>query len=431
MESIHKLLGKVIAGGRPNLEEFLQSFCPIFEWMQHLHSTPQDKEWHAEGNVFKHTQMVLDCCYDLIETEASQLTNDQKLSLVLGAVLHDIGKPFTTKEVEIHSVIRIVAPHHEAKGASYLAYKMLDLDIPYNIVLSVLSLVNYHHMPKLLVIKNATKANYYHLARLANMELLYYMAMADMLGRECVDQESQLDLIRLFRIYCEEYELWKKINPYEEWQGFFEHELRKYSSDCRDLIYGNAIRDFEAGLISTPHEAIARHYSYLDNFPQLVILMGPSGSGKSSWIQKHLKDYIIISLDKLREELGKNQSDQSKNPEVLLKAKQVLKDHLAQHKKVVWDATNLRKDFRRMLIGLGMNYHALVTLVVFHQKIADILLGNNQRTESIPTRVIHDQINRLEWVEFNEAHRIPFVNRRENLHFVGGCSPRLSPFKDS
>lgn len=428
MDSIRQLLYEVIVGGRPSLEQFLQSLCPIFDRMKQFHSTPQDKEWHAEGNVFKHTQMVLDSCYDLIETEASHLTNDQKLSLILGAVLHDIGKTWTTKEAEIHSVIRVVAPHHETEGASYLAYRMLDMDIPYNMVISVLSLVHYHHMPKLLVIKNASKAAYYHLSRLANVELLYYMAKADMLGRHCVDPEGQLDLIRLFRLYCEEYELWEKMHPYEEWQGFFEQELRNYSPDCRDLMYGNAIRDFEAGLISTPHEAVARHYSYLDSFPQLVILMGPSGSGKSSWIQKYLKDYVILSLDKLREELGKNQGDQSKNPEVLLKAKQQLKYHLAHHKKVVWDATNLRKDFRRMLVGLGMNYHALVTLVVFHQKIADILLGNHQRIESIPKDVIHEQINRLEWVEFNEAHRILFVNRKENLHFVGGCSPRLSPF---
>ena len=305
MSSIQKLLYEVIAGGRPSLEAFLQSLCPIFERMKQFHSTPQDKEWHGEGDVFKHTQMVLDCCYDLIETEASHLTNDQKLSLILGAVLHDIGKTWTTKEVEIDSIMRIVAPHHEAKGASYLAYRMLDIDIPYNIMISVLSLVHYHHMPKLLVIKNATKADYYYLARLAHVELLYYMAKADILGRQCADSEGQLDLIRLFRLYCEEYELWEKIHPYEEWQGFFEQELRNYSPDCRDLIYGNAIRDFEAGLISTPHEAVARHYSYLDSFPQLVILMGPSGSGKSSWIQKYLKDYVILSLDKLREELGK------------------------------------------------------------------------------------------------------------------------------
>ncbi len=431
MVSANKLFCKIIEGGRPTLDEFLQSFCHIFELIQQLHSTPQDKEWHAEGDVFKHTQRVLDCCYDIIETEACHLTNDQKLALILGVVLHDIGKPLTTKEVEINSVSRIVAPNHEARGASYLAYRILDLDIPYNIVLSVLSLVNYHHMPKLLVIKNATKANYYRLTRLANVELLYYIAKADMLGRQCEDQEGQLDLIRLFRIYCEEYEIWGKINPYEEWRVFFEHELRNYSSDCRDFIYGNAIRDFEAGFIFTPHEAVARHYSYLDSFPQLVILMGPSGSGKSSWIQKYLKDYLIISLDKLREEFGKNQGDQSKNPEVLLKAKQELKYHLAHHKKVVWDATNLRKDFRSMLIGLGMDYHALVTIVVFHQKIAEVLLGNKQRTESIPIGVIHDQINRLEWVELSEAHRILFVNRKDNLHFVGGCSPRLSPFEDS
>ncbi len=67
-----------------------------------------------------------------------------------------------------------------------------------------------------------------------------------------------------------------------------------------------------------------------------------------------------------------------------------------------------------MLIGLGMDYHALVTIVVFHQKITEVISGNKQRSESIPIGVIHDQINRLEWVELNEAHRILFVNRKDN-----------------
>lgn len=121
---MNKLFCRIIEGDRPSLEEFSQSFGHIFNLVQQLSSTPQDKEWHAEGDVFKHTQMVLECCYDILETEASHLSNDQKLALILGAVFHDIGKPLTTKEAEINSVTRVVAPNHEARGASYLAYRM-------------------------------------------------------------------------------------------------------------------------------------------------------------------------------------------------------------------------------------------------------------------------------------------------------------------
>ncbi|EFB42780.1 AAA family ATPase [Parachlamydia acanthamoebae] len=427
LASTNSFLSKIIRDSYPNLKEFTQHLGSLFPLINQLCNTLQDKEWHAEGDVFQHTQLVLTSTYDIIKTEASHLTNDQKLTLILAAVLHDIGKPLTTKEKVIHDINRIVAPNHEALGCSYIAYRMLELDLPYHIIQQVINLVNYHHKPKLFVIKNVIKQDYFQLARQTNVELLYYIAKADMLGRQCAEQQHQVDLIHLFRINLEDHGIWKN-NPYEEWRMFFENELKNYSPDCRDFIYGNAIRDFEANLISTPHEAIARHYAYLNSFPQLVIMVGPSGSGKSRWIQEHLKDHIIISLDELRKEFGKNRSDQSQNSQVMVKARQELKYHLARHKKIVWDATTLRKDFRSMLINLGMDYHALVTLVVFHQKTSEIFSGNKQRKESIPQEVLNDQMNNLEWVDLSEAHRVLFVNRRGVLAYAGGCASRLSPY---
>ncbi|MCB0295779.1 MAG: phosphohydrolase, partial [Calditrichaeota bacterium] len=70
--------------------------------------------------------------------------------------------------------------------------------------------------------------------------------------------------------------------------------------DTRDLVLGEAIRDFEAGRISMPEAALARSYGYRDAFPRLVITCGPSGAGKSSWIANNLPGYEVISLDDLR-----------------------------------------------------------------------------------------------------------------------------------
>ena len=175
-----------------------------------------------------------------------------------------------------------------------------------------------------------------------------------------------------------------------------------------------------------PEEAIARRYPYLKSFPRLVILSGPSGAGKSRWIQTHLKDHRVISLDDLREEYSKNRGDQGDNSFILSKARDQLKQYLRSHDKVVWDATNLKKDFRSAISQLGFNYHALVTLVVLHVPQSVIYEGNASRDYQVCRQVLQNQLDLLEWVDDREAHQIAFVNHHHYLDFKGRCISKSS-----
>lgn len=418
---MNDLIREIIKGKRPSLNEFVLSFESNLDLLSKFKETLQDSEWHGEGNVFIHTQYVLDEVYKLLDNEANHLSSDHKLSLILAAVLHDIGKPLVTKTKEIDGLSRIIAPHHEKRGCAYLAYRLLELNLPYNIVQQTLRLVAYHQMPRRLVLHNANKKEYFQLARLVNTELLFYLAKADILGRCCKDQQSQCDYIDLFRLFCEEYQLWGNENPYKDWKQFLNTELIRISPESRDAVLGYAIHDYEQGVIFTPEEAIARRYPYLNSFPQLIIMSGPSGSGKSTWIQKHLNDYKKISLDNLREEFGKSRINQENNRFIISKAKEQLKNHLRNHDKIVWDATNLRKDFRLMISQLGYDYHALVTMVVLHVSEYSIYQGNQSRNYQVPKETVHSQIESLEWIEDTEAHRIAFINQEGYLDFKGTC----------
>lgn len=71
-----------------------------------------------------------------------------------------------------------------------------------------------------------------------------------------------------------------------------------------------------------------------------------------------------------------------------------------------------------------MDYHALVSMVIFHQKTSVMMAGNQKRTEAVSRDVIENQINTVEWVEATEAHRLLFVNQKAVLAHVGGCSDR-------
>ncbi len=61
-----------------------------------LTSTPQEPEWHPEGNVWIHTGMVVDQAARLIRQPARSLTHVDALTVMLGVLCHDFGKALTT-----------------------------------------------------------------------------------------------------------------------------------------------------------------------------------------------------------------------------------------------------------------------------------------------------------------------------------------------
>lgn len=407
---MHLLCERILQGYRPKLDEFIHEFGTIFSLLNQLHDTPQDPEWHAEGNVYIHTSYVLEELYSLIDIEGKHLSPYDVLSLILAAVFHDIAKPITTREMEIKGKIRIAAPRHEYIGGSYIAYKLAVLNLPFNVIYNIISLVIHHVTPKLLVVKNAPKNKYYKLANVVNVELLYFLEKADMLGRICKDKVEQIGHIELFKLFCQEYNIWPNIDPYKNISELVFENLPNYSSTTKNFVISKIIKDLENGIINHPLEGIAKSFSYRESFSEVFILSGPSGAGKSTWVEKNLQDYEIISLDKLREQIAGKQSDQSHNGQVLQAAKKLLKQHLAKKNKIVWDATNLRKDFRGQIVELCYAYHAYVTLVVFYCSEDSFYSRNKNRTNRIPENILEKQFRKFEWPESHEAHSYSVVN---------------------
>ena len=112
-----------------NVSQFIEMVGDKFPLLTKFKETHQDKIWHAEGDVHIHTDMVLEQTYDLIANEASYLSDDDKFSLVIGALLHDIAKPLVTKEAERNGRVCVIAPKHEYVGISYLIHRIQSLNI--------------------------------------------------------------------------------------------------------------------------------------------------------------------------------------------------------------------------------------------------------------------------------------------------------------
>lgn len=407
---------KISLGYQPNFHEFIDELGDYFPLLKELVNTEQDPDWHAEGNVFIHMTMVMNELYSLINLRKEKFTPDRLLALVLGTALHDIGKPLTTRKMEIRGVDRIAAPQHEYRGGSYITYRLLELKLPYSIVKNIIGLVIYHITPKLLVVKNFGQSHYFKLSRLADIELLYYLEKADMVGRACQDKQKQIEYIELFKLFSEEYGVWPNRSPYQGWEKIIAEKFPRYDDKTRRFILMSIIKDIEAGTITMLEEGIARSYSLNEHFSELIILSGPSGSGKSTWAKKHLPDYEIISLDELRKEITGKETDQSKNSQVLQSAKKRLKIHLAKKKNVVWDSTNLRKDFRNQIAEIGYAYQALVTITFFLQPVLTLYQKNNNRTINVSDHILTKQLDSFEWPERSESHLFKVIDENGNQY---------------
>lgn len=399
-------LDEIRWGSTPDFHTLKEHFGSVFPLLDELATTPQDPGWHGEGDVEVHTSLVLEHVYRLLENEAAHLTPSQRLVLVLGALLHDIGKPSTTRTRLIRGKERIVSPRHADWGRSYLAYRLPELDLSEEEINGVFALVGHHHDPKRLVMDDAATFAYKRLARLADLELLYWLEQADLKGRLSKDTEEQLETLELFKLFAEEAGAWRVADPYVDWRTFIDAELRSFDKRTRTFTLSQGILDAETGLITTPHEAVARGYPLREGFAHLVVLCGPSGAGKSSWIAEQLPDYHVISLDALRTELTGKRSDQSRNGQVVQTAKARLKTHLRNKENVVWDATSLTRSQRGAILALGFDYGASTTLVAFRPRLTDLFVRNRTRDAAVPDQVLGAQIAKADFPYGDEAHEL-------------------------
>ncbi|MCH2206400.1 MAG: AAA family ATPase [Lentisphaerales bacterium] len=399
-------LQRIYNGSIPEMDAFVNELKATIPLLGELMNTMQDEEWHAEGDVHTHTDMVLDELRDLLADDISWLDDERRFCLVMAATLHDIAKPITSRVVERHGRTCIISPNHEEKGRSSLVPQLLQLEIRPELVLEIVNLVGYHQMPGRLVRNDAADSAYFRLARQVDVQLLYYLELADMRGRICDDHDKNIEVLNLFRMRLEELNLWENDEPYEDWLMFFEEHAKSSFKESFSL----AVYDFENGKINSPEEGLARSYSLKDGFPELILTCGPSGSGKSSWLKSLDESWKIISLDELRFELTGTYQNQKENGAVLQAAKETLKQHLRQKKKIVWDATSLRKDHRSALIKLAMDYGALLTIRCYIVSSSELYKRNKKRQKPIPEKVLDKQLTALQFPELNEAHRVEVIN---------------------
>ena len=122
---------------------------------------------------------------------------------------------------------------------------------------------------------------------------------------------------------------------------------------------------------------------------KLILMVGPPGSGKSTYSRLHLEKSFIISSDLIRTEINNGEYiyDATQNYRVFAALKEQVAARLKYGLTTVVDATNLRRKTRVSFLEL-LPKGLMAKYVVFNTPLEECIKRNAQRPISIPEEAI-------------------------------------------
>ncbi|WP_413103630.1 polynucleotide kinase-phosphatase [Streptomyces sp. Inha503] len=129
----------------------------------------------------------------------------------------------------------------------------------------------------------------------------------------------------------------------------------------------------------------------------LVVLVGTTGSGKSTFAGRHFRPTQVVSSDVCRGLVADDENDQSATPDAFDLLHYIAGKRLAAGRLTVVDATNVRSESRRSLINLAREHDVLPVAIVLDVPEGECARRNAQRPDraGMPDHVIPRQRREL------------------------------------
>lgn len=348
-----------------------------FEWVRAMQGCPQDPVHHAEGDVWIHTRMVLDC---LAASDAyRELAPAARNRVFWASLLHDVGKPSTTR-VELG---RVTSKGHSARGALLARRILWELDMPFAERESICAMVRSHQVPFFLFAREDARRIALVASQSLSMSELCLVTEVDGRGRTCVDQARLLESVELSRLYCEEQGVLKQPFDFPSASA----RMAYAAGDQQDPSYA-------------PHEAFRC---------EMTLLSGLPGAGKDTWIRRNLPDLPVVSLDSIREELEIDPAEPQ--AAVVHAGREAIREHLRARQSFVYNATNLSRSLRSQVLRIARDYGARIRIVYVEAPAERLLAQNRSRERVVPEHVIDRLFMRWEVPDVTEAHEVVYVTQ--------------------
>lgn len=357
----------VVEGGchMSKTDELKQFFADNFESLyqamlecDHGCSDNEKNPYHLEGSVWTHTQMVLDA-----------LSNKDNSTLLVAALLHDLGKPFT-RTVEDS---RVWFKNHPARGT----FEAIDVvgDI-------------YRKLP----------------------------------GFEDTDIINVLNLISLHHLFFNYFQ-----NNVEKAAAKIHSKLKGFSLEFIEMLRELCMADCTGRLSATADDSIARfeeifsvvkelHYDDHSNHKyqaEVVFNIGIPYSGKS-YATISTGGYTIISrddilLNKFKHCMYNEAWELADHDAINQELMSALKAAVAEKKNIIVDMTNLRRKSRNILRNvITPEYKKIAN--VYYAGLKTIYERMHTRTDKyISWNIIENMMNSYSLPIYDEFDEINFI----------------------
>lgn len=128
----------------------------------------------------------------------------------------------------------------------------------------------------------------------------------------------------------------------------------------------------------------------------LVVLIGATGSGKSTFAETHFLETEVVSSDRCRALLADDETDQSVTKDAFDLLYTIASKRLVARRLTVIDATNVRREDRAKGIAVARRFHALPVAIVLDLPTELHVERNKGRANrKFGAHVIHDQVRLL------------------------------------
>lgn len=340
----------------------------------------QDPIWHPEGDVRTHTLMVLEAL--LSDPGWRALGGPERQELLLAALLHDVGKPATTRLEDG----RLRSPAHARVGAIIAREILWRAGLTPDRRELVCALVRHHMIPNFLIADPDPRRRALWISLGCRADHLAILSRADTRGRggHAAARADALERIDLFQELCAELGCIDRPYPFPSDHARFWYFRRSDRDPAWDA-----------------HD---------DSRLEVVLLSGLPGAGKDHWAATHLPGMPVVSLDKVRTELGIGAREGQGR--VVAAVREQARIHLRAAEPFVWSATNLSRQLREQVIGLLADYRARVRIVSLETTPQQLVRRNRLRQGAarVPQEAVARMVGRWEAPDLSECHALERVS---------------------
>jgi F420-dependent oxidoreductase-like protein len=160
--------------------------------------------------------------------------------------------------------------------------------------------------------------------------------------------------------------------------------------------------------------------------PCLVILIGPSASGKSTWAAEHFRPDQIVSSDALRSLVGEGPHDLAATDDAFDVLERVLQTRLARGLTTVVDSLGLEPARRQRWLALAASHGLPAHAVLFDTPAEVCRERNRSRPQPVPAQALTQQIRAYQRVAGRVAEE-PFAA----VHRAGDVEVRRPELVDA